>query len=78
VATNPLRDELLRNLEKLSPEKQGELVAFARSLTESALPVRGTKGKDLVGFSGAIAPNDLEKIGQAIQEDCEQVDRSAW
>ena len=69
---------LLRNLDKLTPEKQQEVLEFARSLVESDRPRKGIAGKKLVAFSGAIAPSDLEKIARAIEEDCEQVDRSAW
>lgn len=73
-----LREELLRNLEKLSPEKQRELLAYARRLAESTSSFKGTAGKDLVIFAGAIEPGDLAKIAQAIEEDCERVDHSAW
>jgi len=75
VTTPEERDELLGNFEKLSPLKRRELLAYARSLTES--PSKGTPGKSLVAFSGAIEANELTKIAQAI-EDCEEVDRSAW
>jgi hypothetical protein len=78
VATPSVRDELLRNLEKLSPEKQRELLAYACSLTESTHPVKGTPGKDLIAFGGLIEPSDLSKIAKVIEEDCEQVDTSAW
>jgi len=73
-----LREELLRNLEKLSLEKQQELLAYARRLAESTSSFKGTSGKDLIIFSGAIEPGDLAKIAQAIEEDCERVDHSAW
>jgi len=78
VATRSDRDELLRNFEKLSPEKQRQLLAYAQSLTESDAVLEGTPGKDLLAFSGAIEPTDVAKIARAIEEDCEQVDRSAW
>lgn len=78
MAKHLVRDELLQSIEKLSPEKQRELLAYARSLIESVLPAKGTPGKDLVVFGGAIEPSDLAKIMQAIEEDCEQVDRGAW
>lgn len=78
MATRSDREELLRHFEKLSPEKQRELLAYARSLTEADAVPKGTPGKDLLVFSGAIGPNDVGKIARAIEEDCEQVDRSAW
>jgi hypothetical protein len=73
-----IRDELLKRLEELSSEKQLELLAYARALAKSAKTLKGTSGKDLVVFSGAVEANALAKIARAIEEDCEQVDRSAW
>lgn len=78
MARHSVRDELLKSIKKLSPEKQRELLAYASSLTELVLPAKGTPGKDLVVFGGAIEPSDLARIAQAIEEDCEQVDRGAW
>ena len=76
MTTPSERDELFGHFEKLSPAKRRELVAYARSLTEST-PLSGTPGKSLIVFSGVIESNELTRIAQAI-ENCEQVDRSAW
>jgi hypothetical protein len=78
MARRSVREELLWNLERLSPEKQRELLDYARSLTEAAIPTNGTPGKDLAVFGGAIETSDLAKIARSIEEDCEQVDRGAW
>jgi hypothetical protein len=78
VAARSIRDELLSNLDKLSPEKQRELLAYACSLVESTPPSPGTLGKELAIFAGAIEANDLGKIAQAIEEDCERVELGAW
>jgi hypothetical protein len=38
----------------------------------------GVDGKTLLRFAGSIDTNDLRIMGQAIEEDCEQVDRNGW
>ena len=78
MATPSRREELLRNFDRLSPAKQQELLAYACSLSESAPGLKGTPGKELINFGGGIEPDDLARIAQAIEEDCERVDRSAW
>ena len=78
LATHSLREELLKQLAQLSPDKQRELLAYACSLMESPLPAPGTPGTELVRFGGMIEANDLQKIAHAIEEDCERVDLGAW
>ena len=78
MATRSVRNDLIRSIEKLSPEKQRELLAYACSLADSSIPLKGTPGKSLVTFSGVIEPDDLRKIASTIEEDCENVDPSAW
>ena len=78
MATHSIREELLKQLEQLSLDKQRELLAYACSLMESASPSTGTPGKELVRFGGVIEANDLLKIAQAIEDDCERVDLGAW
>ena len=78
MATHSIREELLKQLDQLSLDKQRELLAYACSLRESAVPSTGTPGKELVRCGGGIEANDLLKIAQAIEEDCERVDLGAW
>jgi hypothetical protein len=78
MTTLSRREELLRNFDRLSPAKQQELLAYACSLTESAPVLKGSPGKELAIFGGVIEPGELARISQAIEEDCERVDRSAW
>ena len=39
---------------------------------------QGTPGKQLVQFAGLIEAEDLEQMQQAIERDCEQVDKDEW
>ena len=74
MAPRSVRDKLLKHLEKLSPEQQERLLAFARSLSGTTDPPRGRSGKGLVTFAGAIQEDEMEAIVKVIQEDCERTD----
>lgn len=78
MAAHPIREELLKQLEKLSRENQEKVLDFARSLAAIPEPLRRRSGKDLLAFAGAIDRQDLAEIAKAIQEDCERIDPSAW
>jgi hypothetical protein len=70
-----LEQELLAHLHALSPEQQQQALAFVRSL--AAAP-RGVAGRDLLPFAGGIAAADLQALGDAIAEGCEQVVPDEW
>lgn len=63
-------------LEQLPPEQQRQVLEFARSL--AAAHVRGVQGSTLLRFAGAIGPDDLKAMNQAINDDCEQVNTNEW
>jgi hypothetical protein len=64
-----LQQKILAQLDKLPPERQREVLDFARSLSK-ARPV-GKSGTELLRFAGAIEEDDLKAISQAIEEGCE-------
>jgi hypothetical protein len=39
---------------------------------------QGVPGRQLLRFAGAIPPDDLDLMRQAIEADCEQVDTHEW
>jgi hypothetical protein len=39
---------------------------------------RGVPGPQLLRFAGAISPDDLQLMRQAIEEGCERVDTNEW
>jgi hypothetical protein len=49
---------------------------LARALAERK--TRTVKGKDLLPFTTGFSKEDLEVMRQAVEEDCERVDRSEW
>ena len=66
-----VRHELLTRLEKLSPLQQKQVLDYTRDLLGE--PRQLTPGKNLLQFAGAISPEDLEIMKQAIEEGCGQV-----
>lgn len=71
-----VRHELLMRLEKLSLLQQKQVLDYTRELLGE--PRQLTPGKNLLQFAGAISPEDLEIMKQAIEEGCEQVYESEW
>mgnify|MGYP001565059199 CR=1 FL=1 len=74
---NPaIERELREQLDQLAPDKQRQVLNFARTLaTEKS---RGVSGKVLTRFGGTIAKDDLAVIARAIEEGCEQVNPDEW
>ncbi|MGH6631669.1 MAG: hypothetical protein ACREB3_18225, partial [Burkholderiales bacterium] len=62
--------EILDHLKKLPTEKQRLVLTFLRGLTHPR--PKGTPGKDLLRFAGAIAATDLREMSAAIEEACER------
>ena len=66
-----IQDELLKQLEQLSPNLQRRVVDFATALVQSV--PRGTPGDQLLRFAGVLAPEDAEAMIEAIEAGCERV-----
>ncbi|MBI4482175.1 MAG: hypothetical protein HY652_04710 [Acidobacteria bacterium] len=74
---NPtLEKELREQLDRLAPEKQRQVLEFARALGGTSL--RGVPGESLSRFGGTIEAADLVVITEAIEEACEQVRLDEW
>jgi len=69
-----LERELREQLERLAPEGQREVLAYARALAvrPSSLP------KNLVRFAGTIDSADLAAMSAAIEAGCEQINVDEW
>jgi hypothetical protein len=74
MATLPLEKELLETLHNLTSSQQQQVLSYARSLPA----IKGTKGSDLVQFSGQIDKQDLQFMEQIIQADCETIEANEW
>ena len=71
-----LQDELLKQLEQLSPNLQRRVVDFTAALVQSV--PKGTPGDELLRFAGTLDPEDAKEMIEAIEAGCEQVDRDEW
>ncbi len=69
-------DEIVEKVETLSESKQKQVLQFVQKL-KTTTP-RGVRGKELLRFAGAISPDDVALMEQAIEEDCERVDPNEW
>lgn len=76
IAKEQLKVQLLKQFDNLSPEQQRRLVEFAQSLTTTR--PRGVPGRDLLSFAGTIDADDLRRMADAIDKDCEQIDPHEW
>ncbi len=67
-----IRDEVLRELERLGAADQERVRDFLRALG-SADP-RGTPGAELTRFAGALPEESINEMMVAIEEGCERID----
>jgi hypothetical protein len=72
----PIVEEVIEQLKTLPQELQQQVLEFTRALAQST--PRGVPGQQLLRFAGAIAPDDVRLMGEAIERGCEQVDTDEW
>ncbi len=71
-----LREELLKEMDGLSPALQHRVLDFARAMAEST--PQGTPGDDLLQFAGTMTASEADEFLRHIEEDCERVDPNEW
>ncbi|MFH0824643.1 MAG: hypothetical protein V2B18_17960 [Pseudomonadota bacterium] len=69
-------DEVVKQLQELPQDLQRRVLEFTRALAHST--PRGVPGRDLLRFAGAIAPDEVRLMSNAIEQGCEQVDAGEW
>jgi hypothetical protein len=72
----PIKQEILKELDRLSPELQRQVLDFVRALSPSV--PEGVPGKELLRFAGILTPEEAELMEQAIEEGCERVEPGEW
>jgi hypothetical protein len=72
----PVMNKVIEQLRTLPDELQWRVLEFTRALAVST--PHGIPGRQLLGFAGAIPPEDLGRIRRTIEEGCEQVDTNEW
>lgn len=65
-----VKEQILSDLEQLSPEMQVRAAQFVHGLVE---PVpKGIPGRDLLCFAGAIDAESIREMEEAIEDGCER------
>lgn len=72
----PIIDKVIEQLRDLPQELQWRVLEFTRALAISS--PRGVPGGQLLSFAGAISPDDVQLMREAIEQGCEQVDANEW
>jgi hypothetical protein len=69
-------DEVIEQLKIMPQHLQWQVLDFVRTLGKDKS--QGIPGRQLLRFAGSIPSDDLQSIGEAIEQDCEQVDIDEW
>lgn len=71
-----VKEKILKDLDRMSPELQQRAVEFVHSLV-SPLP-EGASIEDLIPLQGTLDEESAREMIAAIEEHCERVDPSEW
>jgi hypothetical protein len=80
MTTPSLKEQIIAELDNLSPEQQRQMLEYARGLGQQSTLPPGIPGEVLITRAKEInfAPEDLEEIARIIEEDCERIDWDEW
>jgi hypothetical protein len=70
------KEEIVNEIGRLDYGNQRRVLDFVKALASAG--GKGVPGKHLLSFASVIPPEDLEEIRNAIEENCEKVDRDEW
>lgn len=75
----PVKEQLLREVEKLNLQQQEQLLRVARQMQAAETPV-GTPGEVLLADLQRYQyePGDLDEMLRAIEEETERIDWDSW
>ena len=79
MATPTVKEQIIDELDRLTPSQQAHLLGVARQLQRTPLPP-GTPGEVLIEHMDrfTFAPGALDEMMRAIEEDCERIDWDGW
>jgi len=72
----PIIEKVVDQLRTLPDELQMRVLEFMRTLKPHA--PHGVPGKQLLRFAGAIPPKDVQRMREAIEQECERIDADEW
>ena len=70
------RQEIAKQVERLPPDMQEQVLLFVASLAEPT--PAGERGASLRQFSSSLDSLSARQMVQAIEEECERVDSGDW
>ncbi len=76
IKKSNFKNKIVKELDSLNWEQQEKILDYLVSLKISE--IKGTKGKDLLVFSGSIGKEDLIIMENAIVEGCEKAEPNGW
>jgi hypothetical protein len=71
-----IKQRILRQLERLPPDLQLQLLEFAEELAASR--PRGVPGYRFLRFAGVLSQEEAQAMRQAIEAGCERIDLHEW
>ncbi len=72
----PVVNQIVEQVRALPDTLQHQVLDFVRSLR--AFAKRGTPGSHLLQFAGGISLEDVTRMRDAIESDCERIDGNEW
>jgi hypothetical protein len=71
-----IKEQILKDLDRLSPELQQRALELVHGLVIPA--PQGASIEDLLSLSGTLDKESAREMREAIEEHCERIDPSAW
>jgi len=75
MKNSTIERQIIEGVKKLSKDKQKRILDI---IHHSQIRQKGQKGNDLIHFAGLIGRKDLERIEEAINEGCENINLNEW
>lgn len=72
----PIVEKVIEQLMTLPQELQRRVLEFSRALAHTT--PRGIPGEQLLRFAGAMPPDEVRLMSEAIEQGCERVDANEW
>lgn len=71
-----LKDEIIKQVDNLSPDLQERVLRFAQSLADET--PHGVSGQKLIKLAGSLLPDDVAQMTEAIERDCVFLASRKW
>jgi len=73
-----IKEQILRDLDRLPPDLQERALQLVHSLVAPAPLPRGASIEDLMSLAGTLDDTSAREMREAIEEHCERIDPSEW